>query len=177
MAALREETLQIRHQMVRMTNSDKLTRGETHFLLFINARHVKIHYCKQFCNNKNPCKMKAPNWKKFCTSMGSLLVNLPNEWRSLKPPIASTSMLSGRKMEFYSIHRCCRKKVTWFPSCDGVFSGQRISKWLETWHTTATAALCQKQFFSLRRESLRLLKPAFISFSFTQIRFLTLSNL
>ena len=110
MAALREETLQIRHQMVRMTNSDKLTRGETHFLLFINARHVKIHYCKQFCNNKNPCKMKAPNWKKFCTSMGSLLVNLPNEWRSLKPPIASTSMLSGRKMEFYSIHRCCRKK-------------------------------------------------------------------
>ena len=97
--------------------------------------------------------------------MGSLLVNLLNEWRSLKPPIASTSMLSGRKMGFYSIHH--RKK-----SYLVVFSGQRISKWLETWRTTATAVLCQKQFFSLHRGSLRPLKPAFIFFCFMLIRFL-----
>ena len=32
--------------------------------------------------------------------MGSLLVNLLNEWRSLKPPIASTSMLQVEKWDF-----------------------------------------------------------------------------
>ena len=76
---------------------------ETTFV-FCSRRHVKNLYCKQFCNNKNLCEMKAPNWKKFRTSIGSLSNELPNESKSPRPPIASTSMLSGRKMELDSIH-------------------------------------------------------------------------